>query len=383
MILPSLFTNDIINGIRIIPLEDEGFAVLPGTGILIHLSPTARLVLEYLQTGTTRDQIVREFSGSGMAPASQIKHDVDQLLDTLTLDISTALSSPPAAPYTVKPLSEPVTHAVYLLFEKVVLVRYPNQDVAATCHPLLEPMLLPVETAHDLTVEFEQRTDEYLVRCGLASVTIDKAPQAAFSALQCVILFHDREVSGLFDVVMHAGAVVGPKGAWLVGGASGNGKSTLVARLDAEGHRVLSDDLVPLDLSEQSLLPLPMALSIKESGWTKVSAFRPDLDTVPPQRTSIGKHVRYLAQLNPPKDSDRKGHPFAGLLLPRRKENATPAIKTLGLKPAMIALVDKFGRFPIEPENLSKLIALVATQPRYEIVYDDVEQILPELSKIL
>ncbi|MFI5182206.1 MAG: hypothetical protein ACHQPI_12525 [Thermoanaerobaculia bacterium] len=70
--------------------------------------------------------------------------------------------------------------------------------------------------------------------------------------------------------VLHAGAVVGPKGAVVLRGAAGAGKSTLVAALHADGFRVLADESLfvsrrdPTDLAaavrDLTLLPDSAAL---------------------------------------------------------------------------------------------------------------------------
>jgi len=49
----------------------------------------------------------------------------------------------------------------------------------------------------------------------------------------------------------------------------------------------------------------------------------------------------------------------------------------------MLALCDKYGRFPIDPDDLKALISVVSEMPRYQLVYDDVNDVLPELTTLL
>ena len=49
----------------------------------------------------------------------------------------------------------------------------------------------------------------------------------------------------------------------------------------------------------------------------------------------------------------------------------------------MIGLCDKFGRFPVEPGELRSLISMIAEIPRYELVYDNVDDLMPQLAKLL
>ncbi len=59
------------------------------------------------------------------------------------------------------------------------------------------------------------------------------------------VLLHQR---GLF--VLHASAVVIDGAAVAFLGAKGDGKSTLAAHLQVRGHRLIGDDIVPVDLSD-------------------------------------------------------------------------------------------------------------------------------------
>jgi hypothetical protein len=45
------------------------------------------------------------------------------------------------------------------------------------------------------------------------------------------------------EVVLHAGAFVGPAGAWIVLGDRGAGKSTLLAQQHVRGHEIVADDV--------------------------------------------------------------------------------------------------------------------------------------------
>ena len=374
---------DQLRRLEIIPLEDEAFATAPGSGRLFHLNATARIVADLLKSGIPLDELAQTFAETHCVPPSQVMLDVETLVHTMITDQSEADSPDQSVSPAVPLFPEPTMAAAYRLFGHVVRVEYPTADVATTCGPLLAPMAVPLDTPNDLLVTYKEIDGSYEVACGSATVRVPRAGWSAFVGLQRAVLCHDERDPGPFQTVLHGGAVVGRNGAWLIGGASGRGKSTLVARLDAAGLRVLGDDLVPLAPEDGRAFPFAMALSIKEGGWSVVRAFRPDLMKSPPQITRIGKTVRYVAPINGPLDEDRQGQPVAGLLLPRRTVGADPTIKPIGLKQAMIGLCDRFGRFPVEPRELRSLVSLAARIPRYELVYDDFGDLLPGLLGLL
>lgn len=378
---PRLANEPVFCGqtLDLVALEDEAFAVSADVGVLFHLNATARQVLEAAREGATFSEISEALADANDLCPEQVLGDVTALARGLEQGVQNALSQVTSEADGAPALSAPVHHATYELFGRHVAISYPTQKMAAMCHPPLAPFQIGGEMSPRLTAQLEETDGEYLARCGKADVRIEKSRGALMTALQRAILCHDVTAPGLFNVVVHAGAVVKGQGAWLVGGASGRGKSTLVAALDADGARVLSDDLVPLELDTGRALPMPMALSVKQAGWQTVGQFRPEISEISPCISATGKKIKYLKPLNPAQDADRKGHRVAGLLLPQRREGASACLEPLGLKEAMVGLCDRFGRFPVDPHDLEQLIALLERLPRYRLTYSEVEHILPVL----
>jgi hypothetical protein len=67
-----------------------------------------------------------------------------------------------------------------------------------------------------------------------------------------------------FDTVylLHAAVVAGDGRAWLIGGPSGSGKSSLCRALIDRGYELLSDDLAPLSLADGLVHPFPRRLGL-------------------------------------------------------------------------------------------------------------------------
>ena len=108
-------------------------------------------------------------------------------------------------------------------------------------------------------VLFEVSPDSYLLRVDAVArywaragreIVIEPTPDADAVDVRTFLfgpvinaLLHQRGA-----LVLHAGGVVGPRGALLVAGESGRGKSTAVAALANRGYQILTDDVAAIVL---------------------------------------------------------------------------------------------------------------------------------------
>ena len=121
----------------------------------------------------------------------------------------------------------------------------------------------------------------FAVRGG-ADVAVAPAPDADDDALRLTILgpilatvAHQRG-----RLVLHASAVQGPGGAVAVAAHSGTGKSTTIAALVERGYRLLTDDLLAVDLDGPAPLVVPGGAGVKL--WDRsVRALGSDPDALP------------------------------------------------------------------------------------------------------
>ena len=245
----SLDTDFDLGTLNVVALEDEAFAVSSDEGIVLHVNATGRHVLEAIRAGASLREVSQAMAEACAVPPGQAWNDVTAFAHA----IGSIFSNPPAgrqpAHAATPPQPAQEVRTTYHLFGRDVAVRFPSHELAATCHPPMAPFQVAADPVNQLDVDISQTSESFTVRCGLAQVSIARSSGALMTALQRAILCHDVADPGLFDVAVHAGAVVGCKGAWLIGGVSGKGKSTLVTRLDAMGLRVLSDDVVPVDFN--------------------------------------------------------------------------------------------------------------------------------------
>ena len=79
--------------------------------------------------------------------------------------------------------------------------------------------------------------------------------------------------------VFHASAVGNSKKTVLFLGDSGNGKSTSLAILQANGFACIADDFVPIDVKKQEVYSFPAAISIKKNSLKTLLPIYPELAT--------------------------------------------------------------------------------------------------------
>ena len=95
--------------------------------------------------------------------------------------------------------------------------------------------------------------------------------------------------------VFHASTILKNNKSIMFTGDSGNGKSTLVTILMANGYNIIADDFTPILRSDLKTYCFPMAISIKEKSFDLIELLHPqikDLDQY--YIDEIKGHVKYL-----------------------------------------------------------------------------------------
>ena len=99
--------------------------------------------------------------------------------------------------------------------------------------------------------------------------------------------------------IFHASAISNGEKSMLFLGDSGNGKSTSLALLQANGFTCLADDFVPIDVKKQEVYSFPAAISIKKNSLETLLPIYPELETSAEYNYKrLNKIVRYLKPNN-------------------------------------------------------------------------------------
>ncbi|MGJ8743583.1 hypothetical protein [Polaribacter sp.] len=99
--------------------------------------------------------------------------------------------------------------------------------------------------------------------------------------------------------VFHASAVSNGKKSMLFLGDSGNGKSTSLALLQANGFTCLADDFVPMDAKKQEVYSFPASISVKKNSLDSLLPIYPELkNSAEFHFKRLNKIVRYIQPNN-------------------------------------------------------------------------------------
>ncbi|WP_435255337.1 hypothetical protein [Tenacibaculum sp. A30] len=176
----------------------------------------------------------------------------------------------------------------------------------------------------------------------------------------------------------HASAVSDNNNTILFLGDSGNGKSTSLALLQANGFNCLADDFVPIDTS---LLAhsFPAAISIKKNSLETLLPIYPELKTSAEYHfKKLNKIVRYLPTNN--KNYSLK-LPCKALVFIKYQKNSDLIINKISNITAFEQLVPDSWLSPL-PENAKLFLDWFEKLPCYQLTYSDNEKMISTVKKI-
>lgn len=178
--------------------------------------------------------------------------------------------------------------------------------------------------------------------------------------------------------VFHASAVSNDKEAVLFLGDSGNGKSTSLALLNANGYNCIADDFVPID-NQKRIHTYPAAISIKKNSVSTLLPFYPELEkSAEYHLKSLNKVVRYLP--NKKIDYQQKLKCKALVFIKYQKESEIE-INTITKIEAFQQLVPDSWISPLK-ENASFFLDWFLELPCYQLTYSNNKKMIEIVSKI-
>ncbi len=179
--------------------------------------------------------------------------------------------------------------------------------------------------------------------------------------------------------IFHASAVSNGKKAMLFLGDSGNGKSTSLALLQANGFQCLADDFVPVDEDKQEIFSFPAAISIKKNSVATLLEDYPELAEIPEfHLKELNKIVRYL----PPNNKDYTTHlPCKALVFIKYKKRSQTVLNSIAKLEAFQKLVPDSWLSPI-PKNAITFLNWFESLPCYELTYSKNNEMIAEVAKL-
>jgi hypothetical protein len=185
----------------------------------------------------------------------------------------------------------------------------------------------------------------------------------------------ERQWLGIF----HASAVSNGKKSILLLGNSGNGKSTSLALLQANGFTCLADDFVPIDSKTKNVYRFPAAISIKKNSLKTLLPLYPELEnSVVYHFNELNKTVRFLK----PNNTDSLSHlPCKDLVFIKYKKNSVLKCTKVSKITAFQLLVPDSWLSPIK-ENVELFLEWFTSLNCYQITYSENKKMIATVSKL-
>jgi hypothetical protein len=201
--------------------------------------------------------------------------------------------------------------------------------------------------------------------------------QGKFS-MQLIQKIHQKEEDDWLGV-FHASAISNGKKAMLFLGDSGNGKSTSLALLQANGFTCLADDFVPVDTKRQEVYSFPAAISIKQNSLKTLMPIYPELETsIEYNFTRLNKVVRYLK----PNNTDFFTHlPCNDMIFIKYEKDAELICKEISKIEAFQQLIPDSWLSP-KKENAQVFLDWFEGLNCYQLTYSNNEKMIETVSKL-
>jgi hypothetical protein len=186
------------------------------------------------------------------------------------------------------------------------------------------------------------------------------------SLREVVANVNDQLVLGLIKASpgflwLHAGAAATRDYALVFPGFSGQGKSTMVTRLCAQGWNYLSDDIVPLDLQTNKVSPFPLIPATRIFPGKSVS------------RHLVNELRKTVVSLRP-EAICREARPIRALIFPNYYASAPVSLLRCSSSDAAIQLFQNCLNFAAHKEAAVKYICqLVQRVPVYRLTFGNAE----------
>ncbi|OAI25846.1 hypothetical protein A1351_15930 [Methylosinus sp. R-45379] len=335
-----------------LPLGDGWGLHPPATDRLVIINATAKLVLDLLRAGVTREEIAGAFT-----------EHFDLPLDDAASDVACDASASPSIEGDEIDCGEWRfgEQAVHIVSSVPELTRdYFARFAHEIAPPSAKAAQLRLSTAGDgyrLTLEGESRWIG------------DTLPELIARLNELFLGWEHPDVELL--AYFHAAAVSRNARAVLLPGASGAGNSTLVGYLCGHGFSYLGDDLVALSAHDWSLRPLPTLLSLKSESWNILEGLFPERSDRP-TLCRQGRDVRYVA----PRARERSSCAPAIILFPSYTPEEPATLAKLTPLQTITRLLESAMDIeaPVTEAKIAEICRFILSTPAYELRYGDLAQ---------
>lgn len=269
----------------------------------------------------------------------------------------------------------------YRIHSKVFKVQFSNEFQLSLIHPKFAHLETQKTSKVDHT--FQVFNSNHLIHLVLDGEFIGAWEpknvhyfQGKFSMkiIECIYNKNEAEWMGVF----HASAINYKDDNILILGDSGNGKSTSLALLQAQGFQCIADDFVPIDQAHD-VYSFPAGISIKKKALPVLLKEYPTLKTSAEYHYErLNKTVRYL----PPEKIDyHKKAPCKALVFIKYDESVDFEISEISKLNAFEHLVPDSWISSV-PKNAAAFLEWFEQLPCYQLTYSNNELMYSAIKRI-
>ena len=269
----------------------------------------------------------------------------------------------------------------YRIHSKVFKVQFSNEFQLSLIHPKFAHLETQKTSKVDHT--FQVFNSNHLIHLVLDGEFIGAWEpknvhyfQGKFSMkiIECIYNKNEEDWMGVF----HASAINYKDDNILILGDSGNGKSTSLALLQAQGFQCIADDFVPIDQAHE-VYSFPAGISIKKKALPVLLKEYPTLKTSAEYHYErLNKTVRYL----PPEKIDyHKKAPCKALVFIKYDESVDFEISEISKLNAFEHLVPDSWISSV-PKNAAAFLEWFEQLPCYQLTYSNNELMYSAIKRI-
>lgn len=363
-------------------IEDKTIVWFEKNNKYVVLENTTADILKQLQKKISVKEIAAVVSQKLKVPIEKI---IDLILELERLFFSEEPSENSDLGNDFKDLKRPTSFG-YIKFYKinniVFKVSYFTEKELAYVHPKFNHLTT-------VTVNKYQNEFEVFIQHNHIFLFVDNAMigfwnsneihyfQGKFS-MELIQKMHQKKENDWLGV-FHASAISNGKKSILFLGDSGNGKSTSLALLQANGFTCLADDFVPVDAEKQEVYSFPAAISIKKNSLETLLPIYPELETSAEYNFKrLRKIVRYLK----PNNNNFFSHlPCENLVFIKYQKDAVLNFQKISKIDAFHKLIPDSWLSP-KKENAQNFINWFSELNCYQLTYSNNDEMIASVQKI-
>ena len=363
-------------------IEDKTIVWSKHNNEYLVLENTTAFVLEKLGNGITIAEIAKDLSDDINVPLEKAVTFVEDLKRKFYIDNILEETKPLVHDTNLKESTNFEFTKCYKINELIITVAYASEFELYLVHPKFAH--LEMQEAKSTTNTFSVFTSNKLLYFYVNHVFIGAWPQEEIHyfqgkfSMELIQKIHKKQESEWLGV-FHASAVSNGKKSILFLGDSGNGKSTSLALLQANGFTCLADDFVPISAANKEVYSFPAAISIKKNSLETLLPLYPALENSAEYHFKrLHKIVRYLK----PNNTDFLSHlPCTDLVFIKYNKNSDINVLKISKIAAFQQLVPDSWLSPIK-ENAQLFLDWFSTLNCYQITYSDNKKMITTVSKI-